>query len=94
MVVTRKVEHPLSIEEARTIISDILSSTKWTVIDRNHETLIKAIDLVESTELHFWDALIAMCMLENGVGMIITENEDDFKRVQGITVLNPFSRLT
>jgi predicted nucleic acid-binding protein len=36
------------------------------------------------------DALIAACMLENGIEIIVTENERDFKRIPGITVINPF----
>jgi predicted nucleic acid-binding protein len=91
VVVTKKVEYPLSINDARIIIKDIIKSTKWLVIDRDEETLIKSIELVESTGVHFWDALIATCMLENGIKVILTENEDDFKRVEGIQVVNPFS---
>jgi predicted nucleic acid-binding protein len=91
VVVTRKVEQPIPFDEARSIISDIISSTKWMVIDRDHETLLKAIDLAGQAGIHFWDALIAACMLENGISVIITENEDDFKKAQGITVVNPFS---
>jgi predicted nucleic acid-binding protein len=90
IVVTRKVEQPLPLEEAQTIISDIINSAKWMVIDRNHKTLINAIDLVKTTGVHFWDALIAACMHENSIGKIITENESDFKKVKNITVINPF----
>ena len=38
----------------------------------------------------FWDALIAACMLEKGIKTIVTENERDFKRIPGITIINPF----
>jgi predicted nucleic acid-binding protein len=91
VVVTRKVEHPIPFDEARSIIGDIISSTKWMVIDRDHESVIKGIDLAGQAGIHFWDALIAACMLENGISVIITENESDFKKTQGITVVNPFS---
>jgi predicted nucleic acid-binding protein len=60
------------------------------VIDRNAGTLVKAIEMVESFRAPFWDALIAACMLENGIETIITENERDFKKIPNIIVSNPF----
>lgn len=47
-------------------------------------------ELVELYRTNFWDALIVACMLEYGVDTIVTENERDFKRIPGITVVNPF----
>lgn len=88
--VTRKVQKPVAITDAKTIVSDILRSSRWLVIDRNAGTLLKAIEIVERVRAPFWDALIAACMLENEVNVIVTENEDDFKRIPGITVVNPF----
>jgi predicted nucleic acid-binding protein len=46
--------------------------------------------VVREKRAPFWDALIAACMLENGIEIIVTENDRDFKRVPGITVTNPF----
>ena len=34
--------------------------------------------------------LIAACMLEHAILTIVTENERDFRRIPGITVINPF----
>jgi len=89
-VVTRKVQKPISASAAETIVKDILTATQWEVIDRSPETFFKAIELVKLRRTSFWDALIAACMLENGIHIIVTENERDFKRVPGITVINPF----
>ena len=88
--VTRKVQKPVPIVDAKTIISNILRSSRWMVIDRNAGTLVKAMEIVESVRAPFWDALIAVCMLEHGIEVIVTENEKDFKNVPGITVMNPF----
>lgn len=90
VVVTGKVQRPISVSNARTIISDICRSSRWLVIDRHTGTMMRAIELVESTRAPYWDALIAACMLENGIHTIVTENERDFKRIPGITVINPF----
>jgi len=87
---TRKVQRPVPAGDAKMIVSDILRSSRWTVIDRNAGTVMKAIDMVETVGTPFWDALIAACMLEYGVEVIVTENEADFKNIPGITVVNPF----
>ena len=60
------------------------------VVDRNAGTVVKAMGIVESVGAPFWDALIAACMLEHDIEVIVTENEKDFKNIPGITVLNPF----
>ena len=88
--VTRKVQKPVPVVDAKTIVSDILRSSRWMVIDRNAGTLVKAMEIVESVRAPFWDALIAVCMLEHGIEVIVTENEKDFKNVPGIAVMNPF----
>jgi predicted nucleic acid-binding protein len=88
--VTRKVQKPVPVAEAKTIVSDILRSSRWMVIDRDAETLMKAMEIVEGVRAPFWDALIAACMLEHGIEVIVTENEKDFKNIPGITVMNPF----
>lgn len=88
--VTRKVQKPVPVVDAKTIVSDILRSSRWMVIDRNAGTVMKAMEIVESVRAPFWDALIAACMLEHGIDVIVTENEKDFKNIPGLTVINPF----
>jgi predicted nucleic acid-binding protein len=88
--VTRKVQKPVPVVDAKTIVSDILRSSRWMVIDRNAGTVMKAMEIVESIRAPFWDALIAACMLEHGVEIIVTENQKDFKNIPGITIINPF----
>ena len=56
--VTRKVQKPVPIVDAKTIVCDILRSSRWVVIDRNAATVVKAMDIVETTRAPFWDALI------------------------------------
>lgn len=90
VVVTGKVQYPITVSDARTIISDILRSGRWLVLTQEDNTIVAAIDLVERTGVPYWDALIAACMLEHGVTTIVTENERDFRKIPGITVINPF----
>ncbi len=89
-VITRKVAKPVSAGSAAAIVEGILAASQWTVIDRMPQTVLKATEMVRLYRAPFWDALIAACMLENGIEIIVTENERDFKRIPGITVANPF----
>lgn len=93
-VVTRKVSRPISASAAQTIIEGILAASQWTVIDRTSSAVLKAMEMVRDYRATFWDALIAACMPEHGVRTIITENERDFRRIPGITVINPFKART
>lgn len=91
-VVTKRIAQPMRIEHAESIVKQIIHSTKWRVLDRREGTALHGIELVKLRRLPFWDALIAACMLENGIHTIVTENERDFTRIPGITVTNPFKR--
>ncbi|MBM4053611.1 MAG: PIN domain-containing protein [Planctomycetes bacterium] len=90
VVITRKVENPISIIVAKTIIEDILKSKNWKIIDRDTDTLLKAIDITFEYRIHLWDALIVACMKENDVLEIVTENRNDFERIPEIKVTIPF----
>ena len=91
-VVTKRIARPMRTEDAESIVKQIIHSTKWRVLDRREGTVLHGIELVKLHRLPFWDALIAACMLENGIHTIITENERDFKRIPRIAVTNPFKR--
>lgn len=91
-VVTRKVEKPLPTEVAKIIVEDILQSDKWTIIDRNEDTFLKAMELVVKYYLPLWDSLIIACMLENNIKEILTENIKDFEKISGIIAVNPFTQ--
>lgn len=90
VVITKKVEKPVSIKQAKDIIEDIICSKEWAIIDRTSETIINTLELTRGTNVHFWDEVIAATMLEFGVKVIITENVKDFSKIKQIKVINPF----
>lgn len=90
LVVTKKVSRPMPIAAAERVVEGILRSTRWRVIDREPEALLRAIEWVKTRRVPFWDALIAAAMIAHGVSVILTENERDFARIPGLTVINPF----
>ncbi|MFH1409437.1 MAG: PIN domain-containing protein [Nanoarchaeota archaeon] len=83
--VTRKIERPISKNEAFTLIEAIQASDNWTVFPYSANTVLAAL---QSTN-HFWDALIAETLNENHVSEILTENVKDFQGM-GLKVKNPF----
>ena len=90
VVITKKVENPIEIEEAKAIIKDFLKSDNWKIIDRDMETFLLAIDLVQKHNIHLWDALIAAAMKENDLIEIVTENKKDFDKIPTIKASVPF----
>lgn len=84
-VVTRKMERPLTKDEARSIVGAILSSENWIVFDYNGETVLCALNATKP----FWDALIIETLKQHGISKIVTENTRHFEG-SGITVINPF----
>ena len=79
-VATSKIERRMPADKAGSIVKEILSSTKWHVLDRGAGTVIQAVELAVLHHTSFWDALIAACMLDHGIHTIVTENERDFRK--------------
>jgi predicted nucleic acid-binding protein len=73
-------------------INDRISSHKdsFELVSFSVETIKTATQLAREHKVHFYDCLLAATMRENKIFAIITENEDDFKRIPGIKVINPF----
>ncbi len=90
IIITKKVPHPLSIEEAEQIISDICSFSGWKVLHYTEETLQKAIRLYKIKKKQFWDTLIVATMIDAGITQIVTENIADFSHFTQIKTINPF----
>jgi len=90
VVITKKVENPVDIADAKTIVEDFLKSNNWRIIDRDVDTFLNAINLVFECEIHLWDAVIAACMKENDITEIVTEDKEDFEKIPDMKVTVPF----
>ena len=88
-VLALKIEKPIPTEKADLIIDSIIKSNNWNKINYTHITIKKAIDLLKSFKIPFWDSLIVATMLENDIFCIYTENTKDFKKVPRLKVINP-----
>lgn len=90
VVITKKVENPIDVGKAKTIVEDFLKSDNWEIIDRDEDTFSNAMNLVSEHNIHLWDAVIAACMKENNITEIVTENKKDFDKIKDIKITVPF----
>ena len=86
--VTKKIEKPISKQDAKSIIGAIIWSENWEIKNYNSKTILKTLD----SEGPFWDLLIAETLKEANIKKIVTENEKDFKDL-GLDVENPLKKL-
>lgn len=61
-----------------------------TVLGYSGSTVIGALSISKEHGLHFFDALLAATMQENGIKEIVTENEKDFSKVKWMKAVHPF----
>lgn len=88
VVVTQKVERPISSSEAKAIIEDYLSS--WEIIEPRGDTLLSSIEATNKYNFHFWDAMIFAAAKEANVIRIYTENFQHNLEIEEIKFINPF----
>jgi predicted nucleic acid-binding protein len=89
VIVTQKIEKPLSAEIAKKIVKDIIDFSNWQVVGFNDAAVITAIDLCMKYDVHYWDALLCATMKQSGITSIYTVNVKDFEKVPWITAVNP-----
>ena len=91
VTVTKKIPNPISITEAKKIISSFVNFDGLIKIEPTKSSILNALDLCTKYNIGYWDALIASVMLENNIFYIYTENTKDFSRIKEINVVNPFT---
>lgn len=88
VAVTEKLQERIAPELAKQVLLDI-SKASPTILRHNAETIIEALNIKQAYKIHFWDALIAATLRENGFTIIFTENEKDFKKIEWLETVNP-----
>ncbi len=85
--VTRKIAHPLSILEANQVLKDY---SEWIVHSPSPMTVITATQLLQETNISFWDALMVTSALELGCSILWTEDLNHTQKYGDLQILNPF----
>lgn len=88
VVVTGKIEKPISIIQARKIIKEF--TVNWEVYKPGTSTLLLAVDIAGKYRLNFWDSLIVAAAKENKVTGIYSEDFQHDRIIEGIRFINPF----
>ena len=89
VVVTEKVENPMSAEDVKRFIRNIQIFEGWNVVGYGSKTILAAHDLREHYHVRFRDALLAATMIESGIETIITEGAH-LRCIPRIAVVNPY----
>lgn len=87
---TTKIKKPIPVETASEIVESFVRFNFTPVLAAEPKNLVAAIHTHQTTQVHYWDCLIAETMKANGVFTIFTENTEDFQKISGIKAKNPF----
>lgn len=86
-VLLEKTSPPLKSNEVITSLYDFIRFAD--VVTYSEETVIRAVTMAKEYDVHFFDALLAATMQENGVSEILTEDTEDFRKIKWLTARNP-----
>lgn len=87
VTVTRKVAHPLPLEEATARVREF---SAWRVFAPTAVDVLDAIGLHAEARIGFWDAMIVLAAAESGCDVLWTEDLTDGQRLRGVLIRNPF----
>ncbi|MBU4220737.1 MAG: PIN domain-containing protein [Euryarchaeota archaeon] len=93
VVVTKKISNPIPAKVAGDFIEHIIDFRGWHVINYDAQTIRSAIAISTKHSIHYWDALLAVTMRENNIFSIYTENDNDFKKIPWINIIDVFNNI-
>ena len=90
------IEAPLSPEEAKEEIEQMLSSGIFVVLPVTEFALKKSVILCSKKGIkgvNFWDVVVIATMLENEISILYTENLKDFKKFTDVVVVKDLQEI-
>jgi predicted nucleic acid-binding protein len=87
VIVTQKIATPLDHLTAHQIVADL---TQWRLHTPKANDLLQAIDLQQSYQLAFWDAMIVQSAASLGCKQLFSEVLNHGQVYGGVQVINPF----
>ncbi len=87
-VARRKFKQPMTIEQCRGHIRNVLEPL--CAYFPSISTMDRALLVIDETGYHFYDALIVTAAIESGCRTLYSEDLQHGRKVQGLTILNPF----
>ncbi|MEO8124774.1 MAG: PIN domain-containing protein [Burkholderiales bacterium] len=89
-VATRKMAHPLALEDTHRFLRDVLMPL-WRMMP-SVEFYAKGLELQSQLKLSFYDALIVAGALEAGCTRLLTDDLQHGQRIEGLRFENPFKK--
>lgn len=89
-VVTRKFRPPLSPADARVAIERF---GEWPVIQTDVALILRASSLHQRHQISFWDALIVEAARRGGAAILLSEDLQAGRTIEGVRIVNPFGDL-
>ena len=86
--VTRGIPDPLTTTEAATEVHR--HAQTWQVLDVSSETVQHAVRGAAQYQIPYWDALIWAAARLAGIPVVVTEDFQDEREIEGVTFQNPF----
>ena len=84
--VTRKLTTRVARSTAREVVN---TYSAWVREPITPETVLRATDIAELSQLSFWDALIVAAAEQAGADHLLSEDLNDGQAIAGIKVVNP-----
>jgi predicted nucleic acid-binding protein len=88
VTVTKKVAHPLSVDEAADRIREFAT---WKVFAPTTNDVLGAIALQKQSKLNFWDAMVLQAAVESQCDVLSTEDLSDGQVIRGVRIRDPFA---
>src|SRR5450759_4266674 len=87
VTVTKKIPKPLDVKTTRDIVRDFLL---WEVVDNDGELMMAAMDVQMKYYYAFWDSLISAAAIKSGASILMTEDLNNGRIIEGVLIKNPF----
>jgi predicted nucleic acid-binding protein len=87
VTLTRKITHPMDRSSAREVVRRYRS---WVFGAIEAEHILRASELEESQDIHFWDSLIVVSAAASGARTLLTEDLNHGQVIEGVRIENPF----
>ena len=88
--VTRKIAHPMDSQDARQIVADL---AQWKIHTPVIDDLLQAIDIQQTHQLCFWDAMVIQSAVRLGCKTLASEDLTHGQIIAGVEILNPFIEM-
>ena len=65
---------------------------QWRVLVNNVESILGALEIEQTHQLSFWDALIVQAAIAAGCEILYSEDLSHGQEYEGVRVMNPFKK--